>query len=317
VEGVGMSAVRQALLLSSGRSGSTLLDRLLGRHSQVASLGEVMQWPKNQALDTMCTCGEPMSRCVFWQSVSERLKASMAADVNAHPYALDMGLIGATRVRDASYYTPRRVMHNKMAQAVLWAGQRLGRYWPLPLVHRQGRHSLAVYDAVRTAADVACVVDSSKQYLRGIGVYQQSPHDTRLIVLVRDGRAVLHSRMQSGVSIEEAVHRWVRYYQRMLPCLRASVPDTAVFRVRYEQLASDPNAVLAALFDFLDLPAAGDVLGLADADVHMVEGNAMRFEPLTSVRLDRRWEQALSASARRYFERHAGAMNRELGYDSD
>ena len=311
-----MTAVRQVLVLSSGRSGSTLLDRLLGRHPDIASLGEVMQWPKNLVLDSLCTCGEPMSSCAFWQQVAGQLKQSINVDVNAGAYCLDMGLIGATRERDEAYYTHSRLFVNALAKAVLWAGQLLGWHWALPLIKRQAQHSLALYDAVRSVSGAAVVVDSSKQYLRGISIYRQSPSDTRLIVLVRDGRAVLHSRMQSGLSVPASVKRWRNYYRRMLPCLRASVPSDAVLYLHYEALASEPVKTLSDIFAFLGLPAV-DALASPERDVHMAEGNAMRFKPLTNVSPDVRWKTALPGDARQYFEKTAGRLNRELGYGDD
>lgn len=311
-----MTAVRQVLVLSSGRSGSTLLDRLLGRHPGMVSLGEVMQWPKNLVLDTLCTCGEPMSGCVFWQQVAGQLKQSTGMDVNANAYQLDMGLIGATRVRDEAYYTRSRLFINAIAKAVLWLGQRLGRHWALPVIRQQATHSLALYEAVRAVSGAAVVVDSSKQYLRGISIYKQSPDDTRLIVLMRNGRAVLHSRMQTGLSMADSVKRWQDYYQRMLPCLRASVPSEAVFYLHYEELASNPVQVLSSLFGFLGVSSM-NVLALPERDVHMAEGNAMRVKPLQAVVLDERWKTALSADARAYFRKTAGALNRELGYADD
>src|SRR5690606_29143788 len=99
-------------------------------------------------------------------------------------------------------------------------------------------------------------------------IYRQSPQDTRLIVLVRDGRAVLHSRLQAGLSVPESVGRWQQYYRRMLPCLHASVPSDAVFYLHYEDLAQSPAQTLAALFRFLGLPVV-DALALPERDVHM------------------------------------------------
>lgn len=311
-----MKAARQVLVLSSGRSGSTLLDRLLGRHPNVASLGEVMQWPKTLTLDTLCTCGEPMSNCAFWQKVANQIKQSTGINLDADAYRFDMGLIGATYNRDEAYYTRLRLVKNSIAKVVLWAGQRMGRHWALPISRRQAQNSLALYDAVRDVSGAAVVVDSSKQYLRGISVYRQAPDDTRLIVLMRDGRAVLHSRMQSGMSIPVSVKRWQNYYRRMLPCLRASVPSEAVFYLHYEDMASQPAQTLSALFAFLGLPNA-DVLALPERDMHMTEGNSMRFKPLDIVELDERWKTALTATARQYFDSTAAALNRELGYGDD
>ena len=99
--------------------------------------------------------------------------------------------------------------------------------------------------------------------------------------------------------------------------VQASVPDAHVQWVRYEALATDPQGTLARLWAFLGLECPADVLALPEGPLHMAEGNPMRLRPLDRVSLDRRWEAGLDAGCRAYFERHAGALNRSLGYGGD
>ncbi len=44
------------------------------------------------------------------------------------------------------------------------------------------------------------VVDSSKFYLKALGVYLRNPQEVRIILLTRDGRGVLGSQCQAQLA---------------------------------------------------------------------------------------------------------------------
>ncbi len=57
-------------LLGYGRSGSTLLDVLLGQHPNVAGVGELVQLHREGwQLNNYCACGARAGDCSFWAEV--------------------------------------------------------------------------------------------------------------------------------------------------------------------------------------------------------------------------------------------------------
>jgi len=56
------------------------------------------------------------------------------------------------------------------------------------------------------------------------------------------------------------------------------------------------------------------MLEFGSAESHIANGNRMRFVQSSEIKLDERWREQLSAPMLRFFERHAGELNRELGY---
>ena len=70
-------------ILCPGHSGSTLLDLLLGSHSQVVSVGEI-KWFKQTSTESAkevtarkCMCGAPtITNCPFWRDVEIELNRS-------------------------------------------------------------------------------------------------------------------------------------------------------------------------------------------------------------------------------------------------
>jgi len=61
-------------ICGAGHSGSTLLDMLLGSHSRIASLGEVINLPMDWATNNRCTCGAPVRDCALWSAVARRFE---------------------------------------------------------------------------------------------------------------------------------------------------------------------------------------------------------------------------------------------------
>ena len=60
-------------IAGSGRSGSTLLERVIGAIPGQVNVGELIDLPRRVAVDDeICGCGEPFSRCPFWTAVGQR-----------------------------------------------------------------------------------------------------------------------------------------------------------------------------------------------------------------------------------------------------
>ncbi|MBT8240919.1 MAG: sulfotransferase, partial [Acidimicrobiia bacterium] len=50
-----------------GRSGSTLIERLLNEYPDVFAIGESVHiWERGLRDNELCGCGVPFDRCVFW-----------------------------------------------------------------------------------------------------------------------------------------------------------------------------------------------------------------------------------------------------------
>ena len=55
-----------------GRSGSTLMERLVGQLPGVCAVGELVHlWERGVVADERCGCGEPFGRCPFWLQVGK------------------------------------------------------------------------------------------------------------------------------------------------------------------------------------------------------------------------------------------------------
>jgi hypothetical protein len=282
-----------------GRSGSTLLDRLLGRVGGVMPAGELREvWERGLVEDRLCGCGERFSDCAFWRKVGETAFGGWEN-------------VDVARIRRL-----RASVDRPWTALALLLPRRL---WP-----RRGQvdEYLGVlrdlYAGVAEASDADVVVDSSKiptycLLLRAAGLRP------RVLHLVRDSRGVVFS-WQKRVVRPDAVDgtdsdlmlrygtagacaRYVSY--NVLSHLLRLVGLPYV-RLRYEDLAAQPVRGMAAAADFLNKrlsPELMDQLRRAEVDLevdHTVDGNPMRFEVgAIPIRPDGRWREDMAPRTRR------------------
>ena len=77
-----MTSLRLVYITGKGHSGSTLLDMLIGSHSECITLGEIHQLTLKA--EGVCACGAANYReCEFWRDVDSRLRADGLAGLSA------------------------------------------------------------------------------------------------------------------------------------------------------------------------------------------------------------------------------------------
>jgi hypothetical protein len=290
--GAGEAPLKVVFIGGYGRSGSTLLDRMLGEVEGFWSAGELRHvFHEGYVENRLCGCGEPFHDCEVWREVTRQAFGEGAFD--AHE------LLELKRRVDQWWRLPQ------LASGVASPARRedLARY----------REALArVYLAIRTVTGSEVIVDSSKDVshgyvLRGIG----PPVEPHVLHLVRDSRAVAHSwqRRKFNPGSGEDMDR----YGLARTSLEWTTINalTAIHRrlggpyavLRYRDLTADPRAAIGGVLEWLGeggrrvpVSAAGTVELAAS---HTAAGNPMRFKrgPM-EVCPDTEWRQRMPARAR-------------------
>lgn len=293
------------------------MDLVLGSHSQACSLGEISHLPKNLALNTPCTCGQPVRSCPFWSRVIELL-SKRGHDVRDNPYSLNLGYTRASRVVDVNRQTKWYLAKRKMVHAMAYSAYRGGHLTaaiadrilgPSTVQRRQ------LYEAVLEVSGARTLVDSSKCYLTGVSLYKAAPESVRIILLTRDGRGCVYSNIKRNVAVRHAAAAWKNYYSHALPLLNKHVDPEHIYHVRYENLVSDPETEFMGICKFLKLRYEEKMLDYGSGEHHITNGNNMRFSPGASITGDYGWRRYMSPRDVSYFEKVAGSLNRRLGYE--
>jgi len=286
--------VKVLYVAGAGRSGSTLLDAILGQLDGFFSAGELRYlWERGLVEGRLCGCGTPVGRCPTWRAVLAEARAGAGA-VDAR--ALAAWQRRATRVRR----TPA------MVAASLLGCDRPGTAAPAGQAHALlGR----VYRAAGRQSGCRVLVDSSKLPSYGWLLGRLPEVDLYVVHLVRDPRATAWSwlrRKRLTDTDDDA-----RLMQRQPP-LKSAIMWTVwnlvaallwsrserYLRLRYEDLIAHPEdavrriaALLGELPGRMPFTAPGRV---ALAPTHSVAGNPTRLVTgEVSLRLDDEWAHRL------------------------
>lgn len=303
-------------ICSAGHSGSTLLDLMLGAHSQMESLGEITHLPKNLALNTPCTCGAPVRECGFWRSVMVDLSSKMSCSLLDDPYRLDLGFIDAHMIIDKTHQTALYRFRQQLLLGVYYLALKYGISVRLGVgghFDRIVRSNQLLFDAVMAHSCKRIVIDSSKSYLKALAYYKAFPANTRIIALARDGRGVFFSGVRRGMAWKPALNAWLHHYTRALPLYERHVARDHLMFVKYEDLSQNTSQTLGAICNFLGLEYEDGMLNFAAAVHHITNGNDMRFSG-SEIRLDEKWRKGLTEDQLSYFAARAGECNASLGY---
>ncbi|ASW57584.1 hypothetical protein CIK06_10330 [Plantactinospora sp. KBS50] len=269
-----------------GRSGSTLVERILGATPGVCGLGEVAQIWQRLGRDDVCSCGRLLSACDFWSAVG--------AEAFGGWHTVDLDRMSEQQSRlEALRMQPRL------------AGSRL----PPELravIQRHAEHYARIYRAASAVSGSEVIVDSSKFSGLAFCLRWLPDLDLRVVHLVRDPRGVAFSfakrvkqpprdgcdemprlapaRSAMYWAVQNSAFGLMAWSCRRTAGRGADGPaPVRLCRLRYEDFVADPAAGLRTLADFAGVqPSAVELSDLDAGRVrldlsHSVAGNPMRF----------------------------------------
>lgn len=304
-------------ICGAGHSGSTLLDMLLGSHSKIASLGEIINLPMDLATNSTCTCGRKVRECELWSAVVHEFETRQGLDLENNPYALNLGpiyaAVGDPRVTGGFYRTRRR-----LAAALHYLELRAGLFGTLrpllPSLYKGLENNLLLYEIVGERLGADFVVDSSKVYTKAVGLSRLAPERVKIILLIRDGRAVYYSMRKRNFERDFSLASWYTHFRRALPLIERQVPAGSVLTIKYEDLATAPERELRRICEFAGIDFEPAMLDMKAKVHHNINGNDMRFATASEIRLDTSWKTKLDAEELDFFQERAGWLNEKLGY---
>ena len=289
---------RVLFIAGYSRSGSTLLDRMLGELPGFVSTGELSYlWTRGLQENRLCGCGARFRDCTFWERVG--VAAFGGWD------RLDVDHVARLR---------REVLRHRYAHLLL--EPRLSR--PFELKLRSFAELLArLYTSIAAVSGARVVVDSTVDATYGLLLRHVPDVDVRTVHLVRDSRATAFSWTKrvpradylDGSTFLPTFHpaetalRWTA--DHLLVHLLAKLGGGAPL-LRYEDLVADPRAKLSLIARY-----AGSVVRAADPAFvgagsvelglnHTVAGSRMRLQRgAVPLRLDDDWRGRLRSGHRR------------------
>jgi hypothetical protein len=324
---------RVVFLGGLGRSGTTLLERILGEVPGVCALGEVVHmWQRDVRDNEACGCGLAFRDCAFWAEVGERAFGGW------HNVDVDAVLALRSRVE--------RTRHIPTLAVPRLARSRVGE------IRTYADYYARVYRAAFDISGAEVIVDSSKHSALAYCL-RWSGLDLRVVHVVRDSRGVAYSWTKRvtrpEVATEDRAWRpetvpefdvrtirprssdemtryspgrsavlWTAHNAAFGLLARCGVP---VRRIRYENLIAAPREEIAAIAAFAGIDVTPDDLRFLTATTaelstcHSAAGNPMRFVTgEIPLRHDDAWIAALPPNQRRLVGAITAPMLGAYGY---
>lgn len=305
-----MSTLKVVYIVGKGRSGSTLLDDVLGTMPSTMSTGELrLLWDDEYGFSEgySCACGELLVECPVW---GRALRDVVGDDLDPDRVA------AIERLRRRVEYWPR--------VPALLAGRR-----PKD-AELYGRRMGTLYASLARSTGADTIIDSSK-WPAHVGILGLVPNIEPWIVhLVRDPRAVAHSYRrykhhpgQPPLPQFGPVHTSLSWTARNLAVEAAQrfVPDERCRLLRYEDFVRAPRDTTAELGTWLGLsePASGflDDRTVRLGTAHVMGGNPRRFDRGDiEIRADDEWQHKAVEGPTKVVEVMTTPLLRRYGYRS-
>jgi hypothetical protein len=265
-----------------GRSGSTLLDTLLGQIDGFLSTGELRYvWERGVIGDWTCGCQRSVKTCPLWSKVLD----AVASDRDAEARSIVEWQRQATRFRHT------RGLLNRTSNDLGRDGA-LDSY--ISVMQR-------LFSAIREATEARVIVDSSKRPSDAAALTLVPNVRLYVVHLVRDPRAVAYSwrRRQPGIDRHGVANSTISWaaWNLMSDGVRSKLPQRSML-VQYEEFVEDPRRTLTRIVELVgeDPSSVPDAHGgIFDVrETHTVSGNPRRFRsgPI-EVRPDDEWRDRM------------------------
>ena len=297
-----------AYILSPSYSGSTLLTFLLGTHPDIATIGELKATRMGDVEQYVCSCGARIRRCPFWRRVEE-VMAERAVSFSVSRFGSHFSCAHHDVVARLLGARVRGAMLEAIRDVCLWA---------LPTARRELRSIVErnrdLIDVTSSLQRAELFVDASKDSVRLRHLLRTGHWNIRVIYLIRDGRGATSSFMRHhSTTMKNAAREWAITHKECRQILMY-VPQQSWLTIRYEQLCKDPKRTLHSVLSFLGVDRNGASQDYRSVEHHIV-GNYMRLKSNDEITLDEKWKARLTKHDLRVFDRIAGRINRQLGYE--
>jgi hypothetical protein len=290
------------------RSGSTILDILLGSHRDMVGTGELVYLFDDWLLpERLCTCGEPYSNCNFWKN-----------------FKLPEG----TNFNDAIEIIRRVECRSSLSKLI-------NNKVPVDLIQKYNLVQTALYNYIFRTSQKNIIIDSSKTSRdmagRYYALYKHTDFDVYVIHLVKNGQSVVESFVKRGSNWAQEGYKKTNKFlavrsslgwflaNSIAQRLGKRMPEKHFMQIKYEDLVSQPENILLEISSFLDTDLS-EVMTMIKKEIpfhpkHNIGGNRLRLEK--EIKFSKSYSSkkiGLSIYHRLIFNLIAGRLHKKLGY---
>ncbi|MBI1315892.1 hypothetical protein GC167_03415 [bacterium] len=256
-------------IVSDRRTGSTLLENLLGQLEGFGSVGELRMLQGHlkhegpgEKWGWKCSCAQEVRACAVWGVVHQTIQLDELRTRLDH------------RESGPALFEPVAKAVDAAIAKLSIAGMEVA------------QDSLRILDEFGRVSGARVLVDSSKDALQGYFLYKARPDSVRVVHLKRSIPEIAYSKIghrKGGVGSSLQMFQYltsVALQNRFADAVVDRIPEAAKFALHYRDLATETASTLQALLDFLGqkAPATGLPTHMEPLSSHSIGGTPSRFE---------------------------------------
>lgn len=270
--------VKVLFIVGCGRSGSTLIDQILGQTPGFCSVGELHTlWTHGLIDGDSCGCGETVRDCAFWRSVTTEAFGA----VEAAP-AREMAALLDRHARTRPRWLLRDLGGRSQAEE--------------SALTRYGAILDRLYRAVASTSGARVIIDSTKVPSHALIAARFASVDLHVVHLVRDPRAVAYSWLRNpdaggrserariavrSLGVLESMAQWI-FRSLFIEVTLRPLLGRRYRQIRYEDFADAPLQLADALLKFIGearqtRPPFVDDRTVIVGENHILSGNRSKF----------------------------------------
>lgn len=300
-------------IASIGRSGSTLLESMLGAHSRIATCGEIHIWPHEivQGGVRPCSCGQSVLECSFWTEMRQRVDPLQQQHPQIHFFREKHNAGKTLRLERLQEFSKKNLLP-QTAEKI----ERFG----------QNNHDVlrSFLDLMQTRLehDIEWIVDSSKDPYRLLWLIRSNLFNIKVLHVIKNPHAFIYS-VTRNVQKDFFTHlktaakqsaKWSIENYLISQLAQHHLAASDYLLVNYEKLAAYPTDTLRNICQTIGCDFEEQMIcNFRQGSVHTIAGNPMRYEKRGIV-LDERWKTSLSTSRRTVTESFTWMNRANYGY---
>ena len=274
-------------LVGIGRSGSTILDRILGSMDGIKSFNEIYRlWEEGFIDNNLCACGNRFRDCSFWENVIRNTFNESIDDIDID------SILKLHHSFDHSKHVPFMIL------GLLWKKKKeeLDEYQNI---------LRKLYFSIAEKANTDIIVDSSKVPSRALLLNNIPEFNVNIIHLVRDPRAVVYAWNKEKFDPaknkllkrdKKSARAWI-IRNILSEVILTKIPGITV---KYEDFAKYPKQTFNFIINSTSILKGKNNPFITETEVelpilHSMGGNPDRFKTgITKIKYDDEWRYKIS-----------------------
>lgn len=313
------SKINLVYIASIGRSGSTLLESMLGAHSRIQTMGELHIWPHEIRGGGVrpCSCGEYVDACTFWSEMQRRVDP------------INQPGPGVSFFREK--HNAGRTLRIKRLKSFDKD------YLPDPgeqdEIEAYGKNNLEIFENFLTVMkeqeghSPGWIVDASKDPYRLLWLLRSGLFNIKVVHMVKNPNAFIYSVTKHLINEPSGFNLHKRLYFTARQSVAWIIQNALFSRIAanhldpkdyllltYEDFATEPHEAFKKVCDVIGCEYEKRAVdSFREGSVHTIAGNPMRYES-RGIKLDEKWKSRLPQSSKTLAGLLTATVKSKYGY---